>query len=282
MMTLTLSDEDTFRATQFATEPLVYLDHAPLMEIAAHHAPEFQKAITGSGGTLGLSLLNFAELSRVSDSTAAEVDALLRMIAPHIVFLESLPNLVVAAEDRLMKGGPPVAPHFDGKFLAEFAKWGRTSVNPMDVGGFVNAFRSAEEAALIRSWFDGAMQRSAEAVGRVAKTYQLDPAAQARVRAPLKGSPIQMPTRYVWAESVRFLIKKNKTTPNDIADSYHAVVPVSYCDYVVLDKGWKAAAEQIQSRVGEADLLTHRAGVFSVTEIPEFIAHVGAHHAIPG
>jgi hypothetical protein len=45
-----------------------------------------------------------------------------------------------------------------------------------------------------------------------------------------------------------------KPTPNDYGDLVHACVPSSYCDFVVLDKGWRHIVEQVGDRIARENL----------------------------
>ncbi len=84
-------------------------------------------------------------------------------------------------------------------------------------------------------------------------------------RAP-RGPVIQVPTRYV-ADEIRRGLIRDATAPmttNDWADFFHTFVAVSYCDFVILDRRWAAAATQALRRLKKAGLLenAHFARVF--------------------
>ena len=38
-------------------------------------------------------------------------------------------------------------------------------------------------------------------------------------------------------------------TPNDAMDLFHAVVPVSYCDFVLLDNRWRDQVDRLRGRL---------------------------------
>jgi hypothetical protein len=68
---------------QRSTNPLVYLDHAPLMEVAEHHRDEFVTVLRRRNGTLALTWLHLLEFSKVvSDATTSEAEWLLLPLCP--------------------------------------------------------------------------------------------------------------------------------------------------------------------------------------------------------
>jgi len=50
---------------------------------------------------------------------------------------------------------------------------------------------------------------------------------------------------------------------NDAMDFFHAVVPVAYCDYVLLDNHWAAQVAQLRSRFKRTRMNVPMATVFS-------------------
>ncbi len=51
-----------------------------------------------------------------------------------------------------------------------------------------------------------------------------------------------------------------------LRDFWHTVVPISYCNFVVLDKAWCEIARQVQQRLRETGLLTNEAEIFPTPE----------------
>jgi hypothetical protein len=54
-----------------------------------------------------------------------------------------------------------------------------------------------------------------------------------------------------------------KISHNDAIDLTHTVVPVSYCDYVLLDNGWTTRVNQMRKRFTTAGVCIPMAKVFS-------------------
>jgi hypothetical protein len=257
---------------QVSLNPLVYLDHAPLMEVAQAQARRFASALIGAGGTLGLSFVNLIEISNVSAPTGAMIQELIDRVWPHIIFLEAEFGAVIAQENQLLGGVRiPLPPQINRDMGAAYGRLsGTESLDPQNPKGFVEVIRSEsfrlalgpeveKAAAQGRSYLEQARQKIAE-----------NEALAKRIKAQPKGLRIQYPTRYVAQEILRGLLRsKSRMDPHNYNDLWHTVVPVSYCDLVVLDKQWAENARQVQERLRARGLLTHEAKVFSVGQLEE-------------
>jgi hypothetical protein len=70
-------------------------------------------------------------------------------------------------------------------------------------------------------------------------------------------------TRYVINE-----IAKNREwnlDSNEAADFFHAIVPISWCDFVVVDKGWRELAHKAYRH------RKHSTRVFKISELDSYI-----------
>jgi hypothetical protein len=76
------------------------------------------------------------------------------------------------------------------------------------------------------------------------KHYAEDPEFAKAVRKLPKGSPLLPATRFLLRELLGFFVKNTtkRLTRNDAADFFHAIVPLAYCDYVLLDGYWATQA----------------------------------------
>jgi hypothetical protein len=100
-----------------------------------------------------------------------------------------------------------------------------------------------------------------------AMRHELDTDAefQSMLRGPATGPHIQQGTRIILRELARtFLINRRlKITRKHVIDLFHAVVPLAYCDLVLLDKHWETQVNQVRSRLKAAGLSVPLASVFS-------------------
>lgn len=273
MIALIREPSGRLRFDHYSPSPLVYLDHGPFMEVAGRHADEFVSALTRRNGTLALSWLHFLERGNVDEKTTAPIDALvLRLWPNHLVFVEVIPEAVIIEEDKLLAGGPLIAPHLDGRLID--ALWQTRAPGPLEEmtpAGLLAAYRNPQIRDYQKKRWAEACTVIGGAIRGAAQLYKSNPALKRKFRAPLSGKPIPLPTRYIYEEGVHYIIKNGHSTPNHVADFFHTVVAVSCCDYVVLDSNWREAARQIQDKVRASGLLTHEARVFSVKEIPKFL-----------
>lgn len=72
-------------------------------------------------------------------------------------------------------------------------------------------------------------------------------------------------TRYILRELVRpmLLDQAAKVTRNHAIDLLHSVVPVAYCEMVLLDKHWQTQVERMRARFVKATMSFPVAQVFS-------------------
>src|SRR5262249_24093183 len=78
-------------------------------------------------------------------------------------------------------------------------------------------------------------------------------------------APIQRGTRFILRELVRALIldKGTKITRNYALDFFHTVVPVAYCDFVLLDGYWETQVNRARSSFQVSDFPVPMAAVYS-------------------
>jgi hypothetical protein len=88
---------------------------------------------------------------------------------------------------------------------------------------------------------------------------------RAALRRPATTAPIQRGTRFIQQELMCALVldQGRKITRNDAFDFFHAVVPVAYCDFVLLDGYWETQVERLQSRFQASASPVPMARVFS-------------------
>jgi hypothetical protein len=269
-------EDKVFHASQQTTPPVVYLDQWALIDISQRQseAERFAGILKERNGTLALSWINLMEFGKAKQGTPAAVDALLEKIHPNFAFLESLPDLVIEREDLNLKGGGPVAPHLAGDFLREFVMTGKSGLDPLSPAGFVSGLIDSERSgALDERWrelVDGVSPRFQEARDR----YMTDPGFRSRMSAMPKGCLLPAPTRYVNQLAFQDAISGSwkLTSTHHWADYFHTIVPISYCDYVLLDDAWAARAQRFQDQLRRAELVREGASVFCPGALPQFWA----------
>ncbi|MGH8511961.1 MAG: hypothetical protein ACREU8_11445 [Gammaproteobacteria bacterium] len=264
MITISLTENGDLRVTQAMTSPAVYLDHWALRIISENDdfTARFVRAMEARGGTLALSWVNLSEFVQVIfPEQIRKAEDLVEASLTRLFLLEVDPGVVIRREDELLAGGLPRPPHGDSDFLKLLATINPNSVAPLSARGLFDGLRDpgiVQRKAALADAFTGQIEQLRVEVAN-------HPPLAAAVRAVPRGPEIQRGTRFILRELVRPLVtdKGKKITENDAIDFFHAVVPVAYCDYVLLDKPWAAQVAQIGLRSKKTGMNVPMAAVFS-------------------
>ena len=225
-------------------------------------AKRLASALHSRNGTLALSLLNLAEFAKVTIAEQAEsAEHLVEAILPRVFFIEFDPFVVINREDKLLSGGPPTPPHADIDFLRMFAKRKPNSLNQFTARNLFKVVQKPQLAVRLDSMADTTVNR----IEALRDTHDLDEDFKAIIRRLPSMPKIQRGTRIVLLELIRSLLVDGQTniTRNHAIDLLHAVVPVAYCDLVLLDKYWETQVARARSRLKKARISTPIAKVFS-------------------
>jgi hypothetical protein len=263
---ITFNDGD-FIVGQQLLAPAVYLDQWALLDFADDErlGRRMTVALEKASGTLALSWINLVEFSKISDAKQTRrAELLIQANLPRLFFIEIEPFRVIEAEDAMLSGGPPIQAHGDPSLLKAVAMLrpdSPTAVYPFIVD---NLFRSMQEVE-VRMGLD---ELADVFIGQVTKMRDKapdDPLFAKQVRGLANGPAIQHGTLYVLRELARqFLMMSDMgLTRNHAIDWFHAVVPVSYCDIVLLDRHWKCQVEQMRARLKRTGMSFPIAKVFS-------------------
>jgi hypothetical protein len=264
MIKFTINKKDELEVGQWDVSPTVYLDHWALRKFSEDQTllTRLTAALQSRNGTLALSLLNLAEFTKVTvEEQARQAENLVEAILPRVFFLEFEPFAVISREDKLLAGGAPTAPHAALDLLRVFSQLKPTSLNPFTARDLFTAVHNSRLAERLDSLADTVVDR----VKTLRDTLDTDEAFQSIIRRPPSGPQIQRGTRFVLRELVRSLLvdKRTKITRNNAIDLLHAVVPVAYCDLVLLDKHWETQVDRAHSRLNVAGITVPIGRVFS-------------------
>jgi hypothetical protein len=101
---------------------------------------------------------------------------------------------------------------------------------------------------------------------------------RAAIKAPLEAPPHSPATNLIARHLIAPFLKDKlrAINRNNAIDLTHAVVPVSYCDYVLLDGQWAAMVSDLRRRLADAGVSIPIAKVFSKrgNGIEEFLAEL--------
>ena len=270
MIEISVDGQGEILGKQFCTNPTVYLDLWALMDFALEDSlgNRFVRALVSRDGTLALSWIHFVELSQLSDQfQVMKIAAFLQQAAPHMFFIEVIPKNVIERENDILQSGKVIAPHADDKFLKAFLTHRRQSVNPLSVAEFLKDFQQEKVAEMCQSF----MAELKEVVESSRQRAEQNSVLGARIKEVPLGPHIQHATRYIDIEAGRYLVRDRiNMSPQDWRDYFHMIIPLAYCDVLLLDRRWANKAQEIVRRLRRAGHKAQMAQVFWKKELGSF------------
>jgi hypothetical protein len=264
------NEGETFKITQKDRAPSVYLDHWALRNLSADSdlTRQFVSALKSSGGTLYLSGVGVAEFSRMSDpGSVAKAEELVQECVPSLFFLESNPWTVMANEGSLLAGGKPSPPHADFAMASLIPSLGARGLELWGVRGLFEAVAGSES---LRGGFDSLGDAVA---ARLTESRSIAPERF----QPVPGPGLQRATRSLATELLRLCVSNTsmRLGGNDGIDLFHAVVPASYGNIVLLDRRWGSLTLQAISRLRRtghgAEMATVLSGKGAINKMIEIL-----------
>ena len=99
---------------------------------------------------------------------------------------------------------------------------------------------------------------------------RLNKKLQVRLKEIPSGPRLPCATRYIVIETLRNVTREGiRMDSHHWRDAFHMIVPVAYCDLVVLDRSWAAKATQVVRRLKTIHTID-MAQVFSMGKLDEF------------
>jgi hypothetical protein len=241
------------------------------MDFAEHQelADQLRTILHRRQGTLYLSWVHLLELSEISDTRQIDrIESFLAAVFPNLGFMELTPGVVIAQEDQWVRG-ESIDPTCDVSLLRYYTDFSRANIAPLSPRGFLACIRSPQAVEMCRTF----MVRS-DIVAEVAALRQ-----RSRNNPRYLAHPVQVPvemmlpwTRYIFRETMCLFIRDSLSLsdPHHWCDFHHMVVPIAYCDFVLLDSAWATKAWQVQTRIHPLGQPSKMARVFSPKQLPEF------------
>ncbi len=237
-----------FEALQRLEPPSVYLDHWAL-RIASRDRDvgrRLTEAIEARAGTLVLSWANIGEFCNVDRATAEEAESFIEANLPRLFFSRFNPFDVIEGELSVYAGGPQIPPHADMQLLAMVMDLQPTGIASVTCRGMLTDV-SGERSKSMQQM----MEAFVEKTSAMRERYLNDREFKAFVDRSPRKTPEFRGTAIVLREFVAELMRNRqlRLEPNDAMDFAHAVVPVSYCDYVLLDGRWRDQVDRLRTRL---------------------------------
>jgi len=230
--------------------PTVYLDHWALNDLALEDKlrDKFVHIMTRKGGTFRLSVFNIIELSKQAD--VSQVNSILDMIdsIPDCGLINIDPREVIKKENMLISDvSLRLNPSIEIDLVAAYVmahnyptKWHVSDMIRNVIPELPSARLSESNAQFLKD-----MQRLL-GIGRGDK-YHLRRALNRRKKLKSKGPKYQAATRELFTMALDFVMTNEQMKMaqySEWTDLFHVVVPVSYCDVVMIDKRWKSFIKQ--------------------------------------
>ena len=249
MVHITIGENGELVAGQQLTSPSVYLDHWALRAVSedATLGERLTKALAARGGTLVVSWANIAEFASLDKQAARNAEEFLDGQLPHLFFQDFNPFDVIRREEALIAGGPPLPPHADLDLLRLVAGELRPDgVQPITCIGMLTEVsgQRSESTERMKATF-------VEQVGTLRAEYLEDEDFRGLVNRSLRGQVEPRGTAIVIREVLAGLMRDQQAplTPNDGMDFFHTIVPVAYCDFVLLDGRWRDQVDRLRARL---------------------------------
>ncbi len=228
--------------------PAVYLDHWALRTVSedATLGGRLTEVLEAQGGTLVLSWANIAEFPSLDEQAARKAEHFIEGQLPRLFFLEHNPFQVIERENALIAGDPPVPPHGDFDLLGLVVGLRPSGVQPITCMGMLAEVsgRRSESTERMKAVF-------VEQVSSLRAEYLEDNDFRALVDRSLRDQRELRGTAIVLREVVAGLLRDKSApiTPNDALDFFHTIVPVAYCDFVLLDARWRDQVDRLRARL---------------------------------
>ncbi len=233
--------------------PTVYLDHWALNDIALNEElrKKFIQVMNENGGTFRLSVVNMTELSKQADRS--QIDSILDMI--NSIFDCGLINIdpseVIKKENILIDDLDSIAhvmnPSAELDFVSTYlmahnypTHWHVSEIIKTVIGELPSKRLTKSNEKFLED-----MQNLLK-IGRN-DLSSLNRAKSRFHRLKKSGPKYQTATRELLQMAVGFVMRNQNmkmTQYSEWDDLFHLIVPVSYCDIVLLDRRWKTFINQ--------------------------------------
>jgi len=240
--------------------PTVYFDHWAIRCFSddSQLQDRIVNAIKNKQGTFVLSITNWAELSGPSDHRDAEAaESFLERLMPNI-YLTSNTDKPMEDRFRTTYEGDRGRPSPDIENLKHLGEQSIMAGTNLTLNGVVTqAYATRDDVSPV---FAKANHEIQEAL----RTQKADPVfvEKARRSVPDMNRP---KTQVVMGELMRaWILDPIATiTVNDVVDWQHSIVPISYCDYVLLDGKWEQRVQEMKRRLAKHGVNIKLAKCFS-------------------
>lgn len=234
------------RVRQSFDAPTVYFDHWAIRDFSddAMLQDRFVKAMLKKHGTFVLSHTNLAEFTGPIDPRNSEAaERFLERLMPNVYLTDFDLEKAKAFENQAKYAGERMWPSADLPMLKFVTERSITAGTGLTLMGVIIL------SYLYRERISAAFAKANQNILAKLNTQRADPAfvEKARRSVPDTSRP---KTKMVMGELMRdWMLDSTATiTANDIIDWQHSILPVSCCDYVLLDGKWEQRVQEMKRR----------------------------------
>jgi len=255
-----LLDGDRVKIRQSFSSPTIYFDHWALCEFSDN--PDLQnkliEIISKKKGTFIISQINLVEFSKMDDPKHAKsAEIFLDRLMPN-VYMADFSSLDQIVEFELKKLKKSISLPPDLITLKILGDRCIALSSKLSFDGFINL------SYLNRFSLREILHKTAEEIADSFIKYKAD---QTFVKKSLQSRPdLERPKTYViMGELMRDItINTNQSIKiNDVIDLQHAILPICYCDYVLLDGAWEQRVKNMHNRIAKQNINLKTAKCFS-------------------
>jgi hypothetical protein len=233
--------------------PMVYLDHWALNDLSLNTTfrDRFVNVMNERAGTLRLSVVNMIEISKQGDKN--QVKSILDMLRDieDCGLINMDPHQVIQKENILISNPSSIVavknPSAEIEIVAAYlvAHNRPTTWHVADIIATAVSEQPSRHTLESSTRFLTGMERLLEK-GRSNPEY-LKKASDRFKKLKLQGPKYQTATRELIVMAFDFVLRNTKMKMADYSewqDLFHVIVPVSYCNVVMIDRRWKAFISQ--------------------------------------
>jgi hypothetical protein len=233
--------------------PMVYLDHWALNDLSLNSIlrNRFVKLMNEKAGTFRLSLVNIAELINQSDKS--QVNSILDMIdsITDCGFINVDHNEVIKKENILIADPLSISVVQNPSAEIEIVKIYLMAHNYPDRWHVSDVIRSALSESPSK-YLNESNIDFLQHIQRVIKKCRTDEKCLKRAlnrfrTLKTKGPQYEAPTRELLQMAIDFVVRNTGMKMlkySEWQDLFHVIVPVSYCDLVLIDRRWQTFISQ--------------------------------------
>lgn len=255
------SENNEARVRQSFDTPTVYFDHWALRNFSDDSTLQdrFVKTMLDKRGTFVLSHTNLAEFTNLNNPRHAEAaERFLERLMPNVYLTDFDLEKAESFERQPGYAGQRIWPSADLPMLKFVAERSIAAGTDLTLIGFITL------SYLYRDRLSAKFTEANQNILTALNEQRADPGYVKKARRSVPDA-IRPKTWVVMGELMRELtIDTNATiTVNDIVDWQHAILPVSCCDYVLLDRKWEQRVLAMAKRFAHEGLHIHLAKCFS-------------------